>query len=159
MWITSNKWVVMNQNNDHDTDIQLFADLQTLSDSAFPKQCSTCGRIYDSPEDFFRDSTAPVAPTATSGLKESSDEKDEFIVELYRNCRCGSTLMDVFMDRRDQSERGLKRRALFGKLLDSLERKGMNRAEVRNELIGMMRGRPSARLEALGVTLKKRSKR
>lgn len=135
------------------SDFELFADLQSLSDSAFPKECATCGRVYRSPEDFFRES---VAPAASSGLKESSDDDDEFIVELYRNCQCGSTLMDFFMDRRDTSEQGLKRRVLFGKLLDSLEKKGLNRALARDELFGLMRGRPSARLKALGIKLKHR---
>lgn len=135
-------------------DFQLFADLQTLSDSAFPKQCGTCGRVYDCPEDFFRESSAPHA---SSGLKESMDGDDEYIVELYRNCQCGSTLMDFFLDRRDQTERGLKRRALFGKLLDSLEKKGLSRALARTELLGLMKGRHSPQLEALGVAIKRRN--
>lgn len=134
-------------------DIELFADLQTLSDSAFPKQCGTCGRVYQSPKDFFRDAQAP---SQSSGLKESVDDDDASIVELYRNCKCGSTLMDFFMDRRDQSEQGLKRRALFGKLLDSLEKKGLSRTLARAELLGLMRGRHSERLQALGVAIKRR---
>ncbi|MCK9987662.1 MAG: hypothetical protein AzoDbin1_04134, partial [Azoarcus sp.] len=40
----------------------------------------------------------------------------QVIVELFRNCVCGSTLMDCFRDRRDTSEAGLRRRARFGEL-------------------------------------------
>lgn len=134
-----------------DSEYQLFADLKALSDSAFPKQCATCGRVYNSPEDFFRHSKAP---TRGSGLKGSCDDDDKDIVELYRNCECGSTLMDFFMDRRDTSERGLKRRAVFGRLLDTLERKGLSRANARQELLSVMNGNRSPRLEALGIRLK-----
>ncbi len=139
--------------SDHSTEAerQLFADLKVLSDSAFPKQCSTCGRVYDSPEDFFSQSSAP---TFGSGLKGSRDEDDESIVELFRNCECGSTLMDFFMDRRDGSPRGVKRRTVFGRLLDALENKGLPRNIARQELTGVMNGNPSKRLEALGIQLK-----
>lgn len=139
--------------SDHSTEAerQLFADLKVLSDSAFPKQCSTCGRVYDSPEDFFSQSSAP---TFGSGLKGSLDEDDESIVELFRNCECGSTLMDFFMDRRDNSPRGVKRRTVFGRLLDALENKGLPRNVARQELTGVMNGNPSKRLEALGIQLK-----
>lgn len=142
--------------SDHSTEAerQLFADLKALSDSAFPKQCSTCGRVYHSPEDFFNHSRAP---TFGSGLKGSRDEHNESIVELFRNCECGSTLMDFFMDRRDRSARGQKRRAVFGRLLDTLEKKGLSRRIGRQELTGVMNGNPSKRLEALGIQLKTNS--
>ncbi|WP_028672302.1 hypothetical protein [Saccharospirillum impatiens] len=134
-----------------ETEQQLFADLKVLSDSAFPKQCSTCGRIYNSPEDFFRHSNAP---TFGSGLKGSWDDDDRTVVELFRNCECGSTLMDFFMDRRDRSSRGLKRRTVFGRLLDTLEAKGLSREIARQELTGVMNGNQSERLEAFGIRLK-----
>lgn len=139
--------------SDHSTEQewQLFADLKALSDSAFPKRCATCGRVYNSPEDFFRHSKAP---SNGSGLKGSWDDSDQDIVELYRNCECGSTLMDFFLDRRDTSERGLKRRAVFGRLLDTLEGKGMGRDIARRELLRLMNGDSSPQLEALGIRLK-----
>lgn len=130
---------------------QLFADLKVLSDSAFPKQCSTCGRLYDSPEDFF---SLSKAPTFGSGLKRSWDDDDNTVVELFRNCECGSTLMDFFMDRRDCTARGVKRRTVFGRLLDTLEKKGLPRDIARQELTGIMNGNQSERLEALGIQLK-----
>jgi hypothetical protein len=130
---------------------QLFDDLKVLSDSAFPKQCSTCGRVYNSPEDFFRHSSAP---NFGSGLKGSWDDEDNTVVELFRNCECGSTLMDFFMDRRDKSSRGLKRRTVFGRLLDTLEDKGLSREIARQELTGVMNGNHSERIESLGIRLK-----
>lgn len=143
--------------SDHsiESEHQLFADLKALSDSAFPKQCSTCSRIYHSPEDFFRHSSAP---TFGSGLKRSWDDDENTVVELFRNCECGSTLMDFFMDRRDSSARGVKRRTVFGRLLDALEKKGLHRDVARQELTGVMNGNSSRRLEALGIQLKTKDK-
>lgn len=33
-------------------DAALFEGLQALVDSAFPKRCNTCGRVYQAPGDF-----------------------------------------------------------------------------------------------------------
>jgi len=129
---------------------KLFEGLQALSDSAFPKRCSTCGREYNSPEEFFRHSTAPGA---RSGLKSSWDDDDRPVVELFRNCACGSTLMDVFSDRRDASDRGIKRRKIFGELLEKLIARGLDGKEARAELTNVMRGRASPKLEAMGLQL------
>lgn len=133
----------------------LFEGLQALTDSAFPKQCSRCGRQYDSPDDFVRHSRAPGGNG--TGLRTSHDDGETPIVELFRNCECGSTLMDFFNDRRDTSERGLKRRRLFGQLLQVLEQQGLAQSEARTELLKLMNGDSSPRLEALGVRISARS--
>ncbi len=61
----------------------LYQGLQALSQSAFPKKCTTCGRVFESEEDFIRKSESI---RGTSGLKESLDDNDSQIVELFRNC-------------------------------------------------------------------------
>lgn len=123
--------------------------LQALSDSAFPKECSRCGRRYDSPADFVRDSRPPYSG---SGFKPDYDEDEGTpVLQLFRNCECGSTLMDFFSDRRDTSEQGRKRRQLFGELLDALEQQGLPREEARPELRKLMNGEHSERLEAMGA--------
>ncbi len=129
----------------------LFEGLQSLSDSAFPKTCGTCGKVYRSPSDFFT-SSHPI--NRRSGLKPSLDDDDSPIVEVFRNCECGSTLMDFFEDRRDTSPKGLKRRAVFGKVMVLLEKKGLPLTEARQELIGVMNGKPSQKLEQLGIRLR-----
>lgn len=58
------------------------------------------------------------------------------------------------MDRRDCSERGVRRRAVFGRLLDTLEKKGLDRLTARRELVGVMNGNRSKKLDALGIRLK-----
>ncbi|MDY7030436.1 MAG: oxidoreductase [Thermodesulfobacteriota bacterium] len=89
-----------------------------------------------------------------SGLKESFDENDTPILELFRNCSCGSTLMDFFSDRRDGSEQGRKRREIFSKVLQLLEKKGLPREEARIELQKILRGERSEIIEEFGIGLK-----
>ncbi len=130
---------------------ELFEGLQALFDSAFPKKCSNCGKLYHSPAEFL---TRSQAIPGRSGLKESLDEDDATIVEVFRNCDCGSTLLDFFENRRDSSERGSRRREVFGKMLVLLQSKGLSVEEAREELKGVMNGKPSERLAQLGVSLK-----
>ena len=130
----------------------LFVGLKALSDASFPKQCASCGRHYASAEDFIAQTEA--LRDGVSGLKSSLDEKDKPIVELFRNCLCGSTLMDCFDDRRDLSEPGLKRRKLFGQLLKMLEGKGIGPEMARVELLKILRGEHSPALSEIGIKTK-----
>jgi hypothetical protein len=132
---------------------ELFKDLKALSDASFPKRCAMCGQVYSSVKEYV-EKTQDVS--GQSGLKKGYDDDDKPIVELFRNCVCGSTLMDCFNDRRDISEAGLKRRALFGKLIAMLESKGLEAGVARKELLKVMRGEPSAVLEKLGINTNNR---
>jgi len=120
---------------------QFFKDLQSLAESAFPKHCANCGRTYETAEDFL-EQTQHIAPKK-SGLKSSTDEDGTIIVEAFRNCVCGSTLMDFFSDRRDVSPRGLARRKKYGELLDYLISEGLEATIARNELLKVLRGEKS----------------
>lgn len=126
---------------------ELFKGLKALSDASFPKRCAFCGREYATVEAYVQE-TEDVA--GQSGLKKAYDD-DKPIVELFRNCVCGSTLMDCFNDRRDISERGLRRRKLFGKLMEILTSKGMAENVARDELLKFLRGGRSTTLEKLGI--------
>ncbi len=42
--------------NNNSREQELFEGLKALSDSAFPKECATCGRVYRSPQDFVQQS-------------------------------------------------------------------------------------------------------
>ncbi|MCG7870564.1 MAG: hypothetical protein N0C81_01335 [Candidatus Thiodiazotropha lotti] len=79
------------------------------------------------------------------------EEGDDPIVELYRNCSCGSTLMEFFSDRRDTSEIGLRRRHLFDELLAQLVEMGIASEEARNELKLFLRTGESHRLQKMGI--------
>lgn len=131
----------------------LFDGLQALSESAFPKRCATCGKVYADANEFFCESTALGG--GKSGLKSSFDDNDLPVVELFRNCVCGSTLLDFFSDRRDTTERGLKRRAVFESVLKLLESRNVSREAGRLELLKVMRGGSSELLESLGLKLQK----
>ena len=117
---------------------ELFAGLRALVESAFPKQCGSCGRRFDSVADYI-EATDKVGG-ARSGLREGWDDDDRPLLEVYRNCTCGSTLMEFFTDRRDQTERGLQRRGQFDALVAQLEARGWSKEAAHAELLKLMRG-------------------
>jgi len=122
-------------------DPKLVAGLKALVASAFPKRCNNCGAVYADVDDYVR-RTQPIS-AARSGLKQSADDDGRTIVELFRNCTCGSTLMDFFGNRRDLSEAGARRRQRFAELHDALVGAGLDAAVVRAELLKLMRGEGS----------------
>ncbi|MGZ3235955.1 MAG: hypothetical protein ACXU8A_01100 [Burkholderiaceae bacterium] len=128
-------------------DDSLFKGLKLLAESAFPKHCKNCGRTFETAEAFLRE-TQQISQDRT-GLKQSWDDNDVTIVEVYRNCPCGSTLMDFFSDRRDYSEAGLQRREKFEKLIVQLISYGLTRDIARAELIKVLRGQVSEVLDEL----------
>ncbi|MCW8879694.1 MAG: hypothetical protein OQK51_21760 [Kangiellaceae bacterium] len=136
-------------------DDALFNDLVALEQSSFPKKCVTCGAIYKNIEDF---TSRTVEVQGRSGLKISEDDDGETILELFRNCECGSTLLDFFENRRDTSEQGLRRRKAFDTVLNDLVEKGLTVEVARKELKYYMRHKRSPILEEFGV-FKKRIKK
>jgi hypothetical protein len=124
-----------------------FAGLRELAESAFPKRCPSCGRVYETAAAFIAE-TRPVQADR-SGLKESVDDEGAPLVELYRNCVCGSTLMDYFSDRRDLSAAGLARRRKFDALLEYLVEQGLERETARGELLKVLRGEKSGILRTV----------
>ena len=129
---------------------ELYTGLQFMRASAFPKKCPACGKIYETADDF-------IAQTRSlggkSGLKQSLDDDDKSLVEFFRNCICGSTMMEECRDRRDTSELGLRRREKFGQLHELLKNSGMDANIARQELLRIMRGESSDNLHKLGVPL------
>lgn len=116
-------------------DNNIYADLSALLSNAFPKRCPNCGEIYMDVDEF-------IARTAElkhhSGLKESEDDDGSTLVELYRNCVCGSTLLDFFNDRRDRSQQGARRREAFGRLLQKIISRGIDEKTARRELLQVL---------------------
>jgi hypothetical protein len=125
---------------------ELYVGLQALADAEFPKRCNVCGRVYETVDDFIRQTSA-VRPDNT-GLKQAVNDDDSIVVELYRNCVCGSTLLDYFSDRRDSSTTHGERRAYFETVLVKLMQAGYDRDAARAELIKVMRGEHSELLRA-----------
>ncbi len=129
----------------------LYDNLKTLTETAFPKKCATCGQVYKSPDDFINNSESIQGST---GLKSTLDDNDTPIIELFRNCVCGSTLMDEFQDRRDLSKQGKKRRDVFKNIMTILAEKGVPKLQTREELLKFMHGEQSPFLEKFGISFK-----
>lgn len=127
---------------------ELYSGLSFIMIASFPKRCANCGSVFETAADFLE---RTAAAGGSSGLKESSDEDERPLVEVFRNCTCGSTLMEVCADRRDTSPAGLARRERFGKLMKMLEDSGIEGPVARLELLKVMRGEQSALLEGLGL--------
>lgn len=123
--------------SEYDDKNELFFGLKALSESNFPKRCACCGAVFKNSEDFF---TQTKEISNKSGLKNTEDDNGHTIVEVFRNCHCGSTLMDEFQNRRDESETGIIRREKFDKILVILMNKGIPKEKGRLEILGFMRG-------------------
>jgi hypothetical protein len=127
---------------------KLIEGLQALSDSAFPKHCAVCGKRFDTVEQFVKETENM---RQKSGLRTSRDDDDHTIVEMFRNCPCGSTLMSSFADRRDTSSDGLRRRELFEQLMTILTKRGVETNRARAELLKFIKEGASPLLEKLGL--------
>jgi hypothetical protein len=119
-------------------DGELFDGLKALAEAAFPKSCACCGRVYETVEEFLQETDK--IPTVKSSMKSAIEDDGSTVVEVFRNCPCGSTLMDDFNDRRDMSEKGNIRRQHFNRMMDYLETKGLTKDVSRAELINGARG-------------------
>lgn len=133
--------------DDHQSDNELFKGLKELTASSFPKKCRTCGRVFVSAEQFFLE-TQDIRTSPTC-LKQSEDDDGSKIVDVFRNCPCGSTLMESFNNRRDLSAAGIEMRRKFESLLGRLEEKNLDRRVARTELIKLLRGEKSEILSKL----------
>jgi len=133
-------------------DLELYEALTALTESAFPKRCPACGRLFASADAFIMETRS--VREGVSGLKSTRDDREKTILELYRNCVCGSTLMDYFDDRRDFTSEGRKRRELFDLSMNILKQKGVAEPVARVELIKYLKGEQSALLNKMGFGIR-----
>lgn len=123
--------------NHHQFVLDLADELKKIAEISFPKVCTSCKARYDSLEDFL-EGTRSVA--GGGGLLTEVELEDKSVVDVIRTCRCGSTLMVAFSERRDVTPLGEHRRRVFAKLLNELVDSGYDSDHARQQLIEMSRG-------------------
>lgn len=139
-------WIkIMNEFDDY------FKGLTALVESSFPRKCSCCGKTYATAESFLAETQK--LPSGRSSLKEALEDDGTAIVEVFRNCICGSTLMDEFNSRRDDSSKGQARREIFDKVVDQLQKQPMSKELARAEVLKILQGKQS---EVLDLVYKKK---
>lgn len=111
-----------------------------LTNQAFPKVCRKCQKVYRDEFEFFSE-TLPVPHVRSEirAVEDDPDEPEDFYLEVYRNCKCGSTLMERFHSRRDMSPAGMERRKAFEDMVDVLEGAGYSRPEGQEMLRNFLR--------------------
>ncbi len=113
-----------------------FAGLKLSAYGAFPKVCANCQRSYASTASFFADTRPPQ--THPTGLMHTEGDAGESLVQAFRVCRCGSSLMQYFRTRRDTSAEGVDRREAFAMFVNQLARVGVSTEQARDRLLGCM---------------------
>lgn len=115
----------------------IIEELRSMIADMFPKRCPCCGKVYRDLEDFL----AETRPIPAGGSMLENLERDDFsIIDMNRNCTCGSTLMVVTSERRDMSRDGRAFRHRFGEAIKRMVRLGMAPESARNELLKLLRG-------------------
>jgi len=124
--------------------------LTAFIEDSFPKTCATCGTTYQTAAQFLTETEG--LPNKRSSLKEALEEDGSIIVEVFRNCPCGSTLMDEFNSRRDDSLQGKDKRDKFEQLIMALLKQQVPIEIARIEIHKLFEGKKT---EALDYLLKK----
>ena len=139
------------------TDINnCFNGLSVIIESAFPKKCALCGKTYLTAEQFLIETHN--MPNGRSSLKEALEDDGTSIVEVFRNCACGSTLMEEFNSRRVNSKLGQETRAEFDRLLNMLKKQNIPIEIARTELVKLFKGKKSESLDYLLTNTLKQDK-
>lgn len=121
--------------------------LTAYIESSFPKTCAVCGATYQTATQFLAETDN--MPNGRSSLKEALEDDGTTIVEVFRNCACGSTLMDEFNSRRDSSDLSQERRTKFDQLLIILQKQHIPIEVARVEILKSFNGEKSETLDCL----------
>lgn len=69
-----------------------YKSLKSKETTIYPKTCNNCGKIFNNSKDFFL-----KTKKLNNGIKFSEDN-GATVIEIFRNCSCGSTLLSNFFD-------------------------------------------------------------
>lgn len=94
--------------------------MAVLYANKFPKKCNTCDKIFSNREEYIAGTRKVTTPTSPGG----SVLNNQGVLE-FRNCKCGSTLLILLANRRDESEFGIKRREIFAECVEKVVSEGV----------------------------------
>lgn len=120
--------------------------LKSRLKTPFPKTCSKCGFVYRAFEDFFY-GTEEIAHGTVSYPILGND------FYLHRNCKppCETTLVVVFVDRRDESIPGMRRRHLFEAGIEKIQSTfKVDETKARDILLTLLANRLTLRSQGEG---------
>lgn len=140
----------MSESHDH----AVYEGLLALLQNEFPKTCPRCQRVYPTLESFVDETSGAREGTGLMGYDTGQGFQQ---VAMVRNCVCGTSLATFCCDRRDCSESGVRRRAMFDQLLRQLQARGIDAILAREQLLASLRGERSPILESLGMIARPRS--
>lgn len=123
-------------------ELQLLETFRRLVACSFPKKCASCNRVYSDLQDFV---ARTRALSQSGGLLEQLDDAARDVIDLNRNCACGSTLMVVISERRDISDAGKALRRDFQRALDDMTAGGVDAKYARRHLLDLMLPRNKTR--------------
>lgn len=105
----------MTAGNDREQiDLTIYELLCSFVDSEFPKTCNCCGKVYPDLDSFLVQTDPGIDDQGM--IFDQPEDTDKRIVALMRNCRCKTTLMVVFNERRNVTDYGTRVRSLFDRL-------------------------------------------
>lgn len=128
-------------------DSSVYEGLLALLQNEFPKTCPRCRKVYPVLESFVDETLPVMTGTGLMGYDVGASEQS---VAMMRNCVCGSTMATFCCDRRDTTDGGLRRRAMFEGLLNQLQTNGVDALDARDQLLAFLRGEHSPLLERFG---------
>jgi hypothetical protein len=101
---------------------------------AFPKTCGNCKKVFLTEIEFFQTSLLPHWPADIKVIQNHETNNHGDFLEISRNYSCGSALKEMFHCRRDLTEKGIRKRQEFQRMLDALVKSGYQREVAREKI-------------------------
>ncbi|MCB1615570.1 MAG: hypothetical protein KDI30_06110 [Pseudomonadales bacterium] len=105
----------------------------------FPERCPACGEIHTTLLDHHQSAT----PDNPFQISRNITDHGELRIEARFRCGCGHETKTSTPERRDHSEKGIKRRKTFDELMAIMMAKGIKKGQAKMELLKVVRGEES----------------
>jgi len=134
---------------------------ELLYESIFPKQCSSCKKIYNSFEEILESVKSTTGDIynlkdyqADLFMEVDSRLSDKIVVANFLDCTCGSTMIILGKDRRSDTSTGKEKREFFNNIVNSLVSKGETQDYVTKVLRVLFRSLVSGELKTTDLDQK-----